>query len=89
MSDGVPPGRSRIWSETGIQDFLDLIEEKKVAVATLDTTADAKLFRLAVYNYLRARNITRRPFLRVSGCDVIASSERPTPRTPLSIETLR
>lgn len=73
------------WSRDSIVEALDMFDARGRAIITLASPRDAKLFRTAVYNFLRKTQRTAPPTLRLSGCDVIMEPRIVVSRKPLEI----
>lgn len=73
----------RLWSVDSIREALDIKEREGRCVVTLTSPDEARLFRLAVYNYCR-KHALNSISMSLSGCDVILGPKLKT-SSPLSI----
>lgn len=72
----------RSWDASSILAAIPPYGETRTATCASPT--EARHFRLAIYNWLRARPEAPRLRIRISGCDVIID-HRPIARRPLRI----
>lgn len=60
----------RIWSEKTITDALSMFTLTGEAIVACESQEHAQRFRMAVYNYIRRKNLSVEIQLSISGTDV-------------------